>query len=73
MLYCFMQRIIPHGRFFSDYTLERGGQTLKAAQVSADEMKGHRDFIDAARGELRKFANLRNTPPAEGDEIPTMK
>lgn len=55
------------------YTLTKGGGKFRAAEVSQEHMQGHKDFINAARGELRKLADLRHTTPADAAQVPTMK
>lgn len=55
------------------YSLSKESGKYKISQVSPEHMQGHRDFIAAARQQLRELANLRQTTPAEGLQVPTMK
>src|SRR5216684_4965839 len=55
------------------YSSSKVGGKYQATQTSPEHMQGHRDFIAAARKQLRELANLRHTMASEGEQVPAMK
>jgi len=54
------------------YSLKKAGGKVRAEEVGEDQLKGHRDFIRAARERLRELSDLRHATPSDAGQVPTM-